>query len=226
MDGRKRSELGVELLETNILGIKKETGDGFKTVMIETGRGRVECRYYAAEGASKAVIMVGGKGVGFDTPADGLYPRLCVDLLDCGISSLRVRFRYPADLAEATMDVLVGIEFLKGEGISGFGLIGHSFGGAVVIQAAHNESAVKTIVILSTQSLGISPISNLAEGVSALLIHGDKDETLLSGSSVYAYFLAHEPKKLTIYEGVGHDLAEVSDEVYKEVKSWIEDYLK
>lgn len=226
MSGRKRNEYGDEVLEADILNMKKEPGEGFESVIMETSRGRVECRYYAAEHADKAVVMVGGIGGGFDTPAKGLYPRLCTDLLDSGISSLRVRFRYPTDLAEAAMDVLVGIEFLKGEGITRFGLIGHSFGGAVIVQAAHNENTVKTIVTLSTQSLGISPISNLAEGVSVLLIHGDKDETLPSGSSVYAYSLAHEPKKLTIYEGTGHGLEEVSDEVYAEVTNWIENYLK
>jgi len=217
---------GDEILETDILDIKKEPGDGFELVIIETSRGKIECHYYAAEETDKAVIMVGGERGGFDTPADDLYPRLCTDFLDSGIGSLRVRFRHPTDLAEATMDVLVGIEFLKGEGITGFGLIGHSFGGAVVVQAAHNESAVKTIVTLSAQSFGIGPISNLTEGVSVLLIHGGEDETLPSGSSVYAYFLAHEPKKLTVYEGAGHGLTEVSDEVYNEVKSWIKDYLK
>lgn len=226
MNGRKRTEFGDEMLETDILNINRGPGDGFESVIIETDRGRVECRYYTAENTNKAVIMVGGIGGGFDTPADDLYPRLCMNLLKSGISSLRVRFRYPADLAEATMDVLVGIEFLKGEGITEFGLIGHSFGGAIVVQAAHNENKVRTIVTLSTQSFGISPISNLAEGVSVLLIHGEADETLPSGSSVYAYSLAHEPKKLTIYEGAGHGLTEVSDEVYKDVKSWIKDYLK
>lgn len=226
MSGRKRNEFGEEVLEANILGIKKEPEDKFEVVTINTSRGKVECRYYAAKGSNKAVIMVGGIGGDFDTPANGLYPRLCTNFLDSGISSLRVRFRYPTDLAEAVMDVLAGIEFLKGEGITVYGLIGHSFGGAVVVQAAYNENAVKTVITLSTQSFGISPISNLEEDVSVFLIHGDKDETLPSGSSVYAYSLAHEPKKLTIYEGAGHGLEEVSDEIYSEVKSWIKDYLK
>ncbi|MDQ1275984.1 MAG: hypothetical protein QG610_1559 [Euryarchaeota archaeon] len=226
MSGRKRTEFGDEVLEADILGMKKESGDGFESVIIDTSRGKVECRYYAVKDADKAVIMVGGIGGGFDTPANGLYPRLCTDLLNYGISSLRVRFRYPTDLAEAAIDVLAGNQFLKEEGINWFGLIGHSLGGAVLVQSAHNENSVKTIVTLSTQSLGISPISNLAEGVSVLLIHGDEDKTLPSGSSVYAYSLAHEPKKLSIYEGAGHGLAEVSDEVYTEVKEWIKNYLK
>lgn len=42
----------------------------------------------------------------------------------------------------------------------------------------------------------------------------------------YSYSLAYEPKKFTLYEGSEHGLAEVSDEVYAEVKKLIENYLK
>lgn len=42
---------------------------------------------------------------------------------------------------------------------------------------------------------------------------------------MYAYNLAHEPKKLKIYENAGHSLNEVSDEVYSEVKQWLKENL-
>jgi alpha/beta superfamily hydrolase len=170
--------------------------------------------------------MVGGIGGDFDTPAEGLYPRLCADLKEKGISSLRVSFRHPTDLTEAVLDVLVGLEFLKAEDIKVFGLIGHSFGGAVVIQVAFNEKSVKTVVTLATQSYGIHPISLLPESTSVLLIHGEADETLHPSSSVYAYNLAHEPKRIKIHENAGHGLNEVSDKVYNEVRDWIIDNLK
>lgn len=89
-------------------------------------------------------------------------------------------------MAEAAVDVLIGIEFLKAENLRDFALIGHSFGGAVVVQAAFNEKNVKTIVTLATQSYGISPISLLSKGTSVLLIHGEADETLPAGSLIYA----------------------------------------
>jgi pimeloyl-ACP methyl ester carboxylesterase len=208
-------------LEVAILDIKKEPVETYEFVRIKTSRGRIDCHYYRVEGTDRGVIMVGGIGGDFDTPANGLYPRLCADLKEVGISSLRVRFRYPTDLAEAVIDVLVGLEFLRGDKIKLFGLIGHSFGGAVVVQAAYNDKSVKTVVTLSTQSFGINPISSLTEGTSVLLIHGEADETLPPNSSVYAYNLAHEPKKIKIYENAGHGLNEVSDEVYMEVKNWI-----
>jgi pimeloyl-ACP methyl ester carboxylesterase len=225
MQGTKKIEIGEEPLEVTTLDVKREPRDSFELVRIDTSRGRIDCHYYRAEKTDKGVIMVGGIGGGFDTPAEGLYPRLCADLRGIGISSLRVSFRYPTDLTEAVVDVLVGLGFLKAENVRVFGLIGHSFGGAVVIQAAFNDRSVKTVVTLATQSYGISPISHLPENTSVLLIHGEADETLPPHSSVYAYNLAHEPKKVKIYENAGHDLKEVSDEVYAEVRYWITDNL-
>lgn len=221
MKGTKKTEIGEESLEAAILDVKREPGEPFELVRIDTSRGRIDCHYYMAENVDKGVIMVGGIGGDFDTPADGLYPRLCADLKETGISSLRVSFRYPTELAEAVVDVLVGLEFLKAENLRVFGLIGHSFGGAVVVQAAYNDSSVKTVVTIATQSYGISPISLLPENTSVLLIHGEADETLPPSSSVYAYNLAHEPKRIKIYENAGHGLKEVSNDVYAEVRSWI-----
>lgn len=226
MQGTKKAELGEEPLEIAILDVKREPRDSFELVGIDTSRGRIDCHYYRAENTDKGVIMVGGIGGGFDTPAEGLYPRLCADLKGAGVSSLRVSFRYPTDLTEAVIDVLVGLGFLKAENVRVFGLIGHSFGGAVVVQAAFNDSSVKTVVTLATQSYGIGPVSHLPENTSVFLIHGEADETLPPSSSIYAYNLAHEPKKIKIYEKAGHGLKEASDEVYAEVRSWIMDNLK
>jgi pimeloyl-ACP methyl ester carboxylesterase len=222
IEGIQLTEVKIEKLETTILNIKREQTDSFENIQIETSDGEVECRYYWVENADKGVIMVGGVGGGFDTPADSLYPRLCTDLKEAEISSLRIKFRNPTDLAAAVMDVLIGIEFLKLEDIREFGLIGHSFGGAVVVQAAFNEKHVKTIVTLATRGFGISPISLLRENTSVLLIHGENDQVLPPEISVYAYDLAHEPKCIKIFDAnSGHSLNEVSDDVYTEVKNWI-----
>jgi len=213
-------------LECIILDVKREQKDLYEFVQIETSRGRVDCAYYRAEGTDKGVIMVTGIGGGFDTPADRLYPRLSADLKDTVISSLRIKFRNPKNLAEALIDVLVGMEFLESENVGTFGLIGHSFGGAVVVQAAYNNKKVKTIVMLSTQGRGIDPISFLSKDTSVFLIHGEEDETISPDVSVLAYNMAHEPKRIEIYDKAGHELDEVSDEIYVEVKAWIIKYLK
>jgi alpha/beta superfamily hydrolase len=213
-------------LETIILDVKREKKDLYEFVQIETSRGRIDCAYYKAEGANKGVIMVTGVSGGFDTPADSLYPRLSADLKKTGISSVRVKFRNSKDLAEALIDVLVGIEFLKSENVGIIGLIGHSFGGAVVVQATFNSKNVKTIVMLSTQGFGIDPISFLPEDTSVFLIHGEEDEVISPDVSVFTYDLAHEPKRIEIYDSkAGHELDNVADEVYVEIKDWIIKYL-
>lgn len=148
------------------------------------------------------------------------------DLKENGIISLRVSFRYPTDLTKTVVDVLVGLEFLKAEGVRVFGIIGYSFGGGVVVQAAFNEESVKTVVTLATQSYGIGSISLLPKSTSVFLIHGEADETLPPSSSVYAYNLAHEPKKIKIYENAGHGLKEASNKVYGEVRDWIIENLR
>ena len=208
------------------MGRTQVEGGKYQPVQIETNRGRIDCHYYESRGTDRGMVLVGGIGGDFDTPAKGLYPRLGEDLKEYGMSSLRVKYRSPVDLAESTLDTVIGIGFLKSQGVKFVGLVGHSFGGAVVIQAAANDRAVKTIVTLSTQSAGVGPVSQLKEGTSILLIHGKEDKILSYSSSVYTYRLAHEPKKLVLYEGAGHVLDEVADKVYEEVKDWIVGNLK
>ncbi|RXE56076.1 hypothetical protein ABH15_07775 [Methanoculleus taiwanensis] len=223
MSGMVRVTVDGESREAAVRGVERRPAASgpYDSVHIETSRGRVDCHYYAASGAKKGVIMVGGVGGGFDTPACGLYPRLCEDLQRLGISALRVRYRYATNLAEAVLDTVIAIRFLKGEGALSIGLIGHSLGGAVVATAAANDEAVDTVVTLSTQSYGIAPVSRLKPSTSVLVIHGEKDAILPPASSVYAHQLAHEPKRLILYEGAGHMLDEAADAVYREVKDWL-----
>jgi hypothetical protein len=86
--------------------------EGYHPVKLTTSREDIYCRYYPVTGAKHAAIWVGGVGGDWDTPAKGLYPRLCEELTSEGIASLRVRYRYPTDLVEAVLDVLAGITFL------------------------------------------------------------------------------------------------------------------
>lgn len=171
--------------------------------------------------------MVTGITGGFDSPADSLYPRLSVDLKNRDISVLRIKFRNPVNLAESILDTLLGIKFLKAENVEIFGLIGHSLGGAVIVQAAFNEKNVKTIVMLSTQGRGVDPISILPKDTSVFLIHGEEDQIIPLDISVFTYDLAHEPKRIEVYDAkAGHELETVADDVYVEIRDWILKYLK
>lgn len=199
----------------------RSTEEGYQSVRLETSRGTVACRYYQVPDVRCAVIWVGGVGGDWDTPAQGLYPRLCQELMAEGIASLRVRYRYPTELEEAILDVLAGIAYLQRDGIDAVALVGHSFGGAVVIQAAAASDVVCSIVTLATQSYGAAPVANLAPRCSILAIHGAEDQVLPPSCSVYVHRLADEPKRLVIYEGAGHGLDEVAAEVHQTVHDWI-----
>jgi hypothetical protein len=167
------------------------------------GRGGVDCRCYYTAGASNAVIWVGGVGGGWDTPSRGLYLHLCQKLIINDINSLRVCFRYPTDLCESGLDVIEGIHFLEQQGIESIGLLGHSFGGAVVIQAttaaASSSDTVRTVVTLSTQSYGAESVSRMKQGNSILLIHGTDDKVPPPYCSSYVYNLANDPKEIIFY---------------------------
>lgn len=199
----------------------------YQLVKLDTQRGEIVCRYYSSNThnpAAVAVVYVTGVGGGWGTPAIGLYPRLCCSLARIGIDGLRVRYRHPTDLLESVFDTLAGIAFLREEHrIKAIGLVGHSFGDAVVIQAAVQASEiVSTLVTLATQSYGAAHvISKLKHGTSALMIHGSDDKVLPAYCSEEVYQKAHDPKQIVLWEGAGHGLDEVSEEVYELVYDWL-----
>jgi len=216
------------------VNLGQTTNEDYTPIRLVTSRGSggggVDCRYYHTVEASKAVIWVGGVGGGWDTPARGLYPILSQKLIKKQINSLRVRFRYPTDLYESVLDVIEGIHFLEKQGIESVGLVGHSFGGAVVIQAAAADVAsssdlVCTVVTLSTQSYGTEGVSRLNKGSSILLIHGTDDKVLPPYCSSNVYNLANDPKEIIFYKGATHGLDEVAEEVHQKVHDWLVKYL-
>ncbi|KAA0678749.1 alpha/beta hydrolase [Roseomonas genomospecies 6] len=203
--------------------------EGFVPVRLDTDRGTVDARFYPAPGPAPdgrkaagtlGVIWLGGVGGGFDSPARGLYPRLAGALTAEGIASLRIRYRNPRALDEAVYDALCGLTFLGQKGIHHVALVGHSFGGAVAIQAAaSNRGAVCTVATLATQGLGTDAVADLSCPV--LLIHGEADEVLKPMCSIHVHRMAREPKKLVLMPGAGHCLDETAEAVCHEVRDWL-----
>jgi alpha-beta hydrolase superfamily lysophospholipase len=220
----KRGELpgdGDDIISMEILDVTRDRPDGeYLPFRLLTNRGDVTCRSYPAAGARHGAVWVGGVGGDFDTPAHGLYPRLCQELQGRGVASLRVQFRHPADLGESILDVLAGIAYLEGEGARELLLTGHSFGGAVVIQAAAAAGAVRAVVALATQSHGTEPAARLGPRCALLLVHGTADRVLPPSCSESVYRRAKEPKRLVLPEGAGHKLDEAADAVAGEVLGW------
>ncbi|HQD26196.1 MULTISPECIES: S9 family peptidase [Methanoculleus] len=223
MLGTAAIEVDATSIEVHPTDIRRvpQADKAYDLVEIETDRGTTICRYCEAEQARNGVVMVGGVGGGFDSPARGLYPRLAKDFLNHRISTLGVRYRHPTDLVESTIDTVLGIRYLESQGLSAIGLIGHSFGGAVAIQAAANNPAVRVVVAISTQAAGTEPVADLAGRAAVLLLHGNADPVLPPRYSEDVYRRAHEPRRLIVYDGAGHTLDEVAESLYVEVKAWI-----
>jgi pimeloyl-ACP methyl ester carboxylesterase len=207
-----------ELIENNYTAVKLQTSHQEK----------IDCRYYAFKDTKKAVIYVGGVGGGWDSPAGELYSRLSQSLLSNGISSLRIRYRYPTDLNECVIDVIAGVKFLEYNRIQSIGLVGHSLGGAVVIKAAAAlPNIVRTVVTLATQSYGaVEAVSQLGqERCSILLIHGTDDDILWPICSSHVYDKANDPKRIILVEGAGHGLGEAAEDTYQTTYRWLLEHL-
>ena len=88
----------------------------------------------------------------------------------------------PNYLENCVLDTLTGAEFLASEGVDRVGLVGHSFGGAVVISAAALSERVRAVVAMSTQTYGTGLAADVAPR-PMLLIHGTADEVLPAACS-------------------------------------------
>jgi hypothetical protein len=118
------------------------------------------------------------------------------------------------------MDVLGGVDFLREQGCNKVALVGHSFGGAVVIAAAPLSDAVAAVVGLASQTYG-AKYAYMVSPRPLLLIHGEKDDKLTYRCSVLINEIAREPKKLVLYPRAGHNLRECRNELHPVLKTWL-----
>jgi alpha/beta superfamily hydrolase len=208
-------------LRMRILGV--EPGDevaGARKLYLRTSRGSIPVILHTAEDASRAILCVCGAIGGFDGPAM-LYPRLGLIMPHSGFAVARINYRQPNEFDECVLDTLAALTFLKGTGHQRAGLIGHSFGGAVVINAGTLSPVVTTVVAVSSQLAGAHVVGELAPK-PLLLIHGTADTVLSDQCSRMLYDRAGEPRMLKLLEGADHRLNNHGDELFKLVRGWVE----
>jgi alpha/beta superfamily hydrolase len=213
--------MSEDALEMRILGVDPEDEiAGARKLHLRTTRGVIPIIMHAAENASRAVVCVSGAIGGFDGPAM-LYARLGLIFPRVGLAVARINYREPNEFDECLLDTLAALTFLKGMKHERAALIGHSFGGAVAINAGTISPVVTTVVAVSSQLAGAQMVGELAPK-PLLLIHGTADTVLPDQCSRMLYERAGEPRMLKLFEGADHRLNGRGDELLTLVQEWIE----
>jgi alpha/beta superfamily hydrolase len=213
------AERGADLeLKIEQVGAHPEP-DGNLRVLVTTSRGEIRSVLHPCPNQPVAAIYVGGARGGFEGPADDIYGRLA-NRLRPQVTGLRLHYRHPGEFEECVLDVLAGVSLLQGFGASGgIALVGHSFGGAVVIKAGELSDAVAGVAALSPQLHGTRTVEHLAKPL--LLVHGMKDTVLAHASSEDIHARALEPKRLVLYAESDHSLRQNAADLEELLASWI-----
>ena len=198
--------------------------DASERLRLITDAGAIDARFYPAASGNAAVLWVFGAGGGLGGPAGGVYARLGAQLASRGVASLELDYRRPGSLPDCVADALVGLAWLETQGRSRFVLVGHSFGGAVVINAAARHGSAAGVVAMSSQTAGTALVSELSP-TPVLFIHGKADEVLPDRCAYDLYARAGHPKQLIVYPRCRHGLDECRDALDRDLTRWLEGVL-
>lgn len=198
-----------------------------ETIRVPSANGAIAALWHPPEAAARgAILCVGGFDGGFDGPANGIYADLADELPPLGVGALRLDFRIktsPGPIDAGTEDVLAGLAWLGEAGIGQVALIGHSYGGAIVIRAAARSPLAVGAAALATQTAGIE-IEDLDRlpPRSLLLVHGEADWRLPPRLSEWVYAQASEPKALHILPEATHSLRQQRAALWRILVGWID----
>jgi hypothetical protein len=214
--GEPRSPL--ELLEA--LAVEEaELAPGLGHVEVYTLRGLLTLLWHGARDARQVVVTCGGGMGGLLGPAGGLYHWLGTELAPLGIGAIRVGYRKPNDLSRCVHDVAAACDLASRSGARRFVVIGHSFGGAVAVQAGVVLGAhCAGVVGLATQSAGCEAAAELGE-TPLLLLHGTDDEILPPETSNVVRMLAGHGE-VELLPGTGHLLTQSAAHVRARVRDF------
>jgi acetyl esterase/lipase len=203
------------------LAIQEVTiAEGLRHIEVYTVDGLLTLLWHGADSATGVVLMCGGAMGGLLGPARGLYHDLGTTLAAKGMGAVRVGYRRPNDLQTCTLDVGAAADAANRRGAERFVVIGHSFGGAVAVNAGVAlRRFTRGVVTLSTQSAGCEDAAAL-DDVPLLLIHGDRDELLPVAASEAVRMLAGHGE-LVVLPGAGHLLLGAEEELRRRLLDWV-----
>jgi len=211
-------------LSIELQGIEKESAPDGETgagLGLQTTRGPIHTLLHGAEGDGEtAVLFAPGARGGFGGPAERLYADLAEALAAQGVTCMRIDYRHAANLDESTLDVLAAVWHLASIGRPRTAVVGHSFGGGVVIQASRYSTNIRAVAALSSQTLGARDVVLLAPR-PLLVVHGEADDVLPVANGRQVYDWAFDPKQLVTYPGAKHGLREARPELRALLMEWL-----
>jgi pimeloyl-ACP methyl ester carboxylesterase len=194
--------------------------EAFRHVEVYTQGGLLTLLWHGGAESENVVLACGGAMGGVLGPARALYHDLGTALAARGIGTLRVGYRQPNRLEACALDLAAAADVASRSGARRFVMIGHSFGGAVAINAAVAlRHVARGVVTLATQSAGCETAAALGD-VPLLLLHGDRDELLPVEASHAVRTLAGHGE-VVVLPGAGHLLLGVEEEIRRRLLEWI-----
>ncbi len=189
--------------------------DGLDHLELYTSRGLLSLLWHGPADAERVVVCVGGAMGGLLGPDGGVYHRLGRSLAEDGIGVLRVSYRRPNDLPMCVHDTLAAMELAARHGGMQFVILGHSFGGAVAVQAAAHLDALSVpgVVTFATQSAGCENADRLSDR-NLLFVHGTNDTILPHQSSEMVRMIAGVGD-LWLIPGADHLLSPAGEEIHQ-----------
>lgn len=189
---------------------------------IYTWDGLLSLLWHGPERAGHVVLTCGGALGGLLGPA-ALYHDLGVAWAapDRGIATVRVGYRVANDLDRCLHDLVAVAQMAAERGGERFVTLGHSFGGAVAIQAgAALGPACAGVVTFATQSAGCEEGEALgAAGTPVLHFHGDEDTILPFMASQVVQMLTGG--RFVLLPGADHSLEAARDALWEELVDWV-----
>ncbi len=191
-----------------------------RLVEIYTMEGLLQIWWHGAPGATDVALMCGGAMGGMLGPGRSLYLELGLELASEGRAAMAIGYRKPGDLTSCLLDTCAAADLALRNGAERFVILGHSFGGAVAVQAASTFVAhTAGVITYATQSAGCEEASRIG-ATPLLLLHGERDSILGPENSMMVQSLAGTGE-VKILPDTDHLMAEAADEIADITGTWV-----
>jgi pimeloyl-ACP methyl ester carboxylesterase len=197
-----------------------ELSETSRVVEIYTMEGLLQIMWHGAPDATDVVLMCGGAMGGMLGPGRSLYLELGLELAAEGRAAMAVGYRKPGDLTRSLLDTCAAADLALRNGAERFAILGHSFGGAVAIQAASTFAAhTAGVITYATQSAGCEEAARIGD-TPLLLLHGERDSILGPENSMMVQSLAGTGE-VRMFPDTDHLMAEAADEIAEITGRWV-----